>query len=412
VISGIAFGSISPVAHALVTAGLVAVGCVFATPALYLLIVSVAAVFHSERSLEALPSTQVAVLIPAHNESQLIARCVRSLRAQSYPDDLCKIVVVADNCTDDTAKVAAAAGADLVMTRDAPTARGKGQALRWALDRILSWESAPGAVVIVDADAIPAPNLVANLVRRSQAGAGAVQGMYLLSDADARGASLGTIAFMLVNRVRPAGLTVLRLPGIHLNGNGMLLSREVLERNPWTAFTSTEDLEYSLTLRIAGENIVFASDAVLLAPPAPNDDAAAAQRLRWHGGRIHLARVWTVRLTARAIAERRPSLVAVALGLAVPPLGLLAAALLIGSAVAILLIVTGVASVWGLLPWLLALASIPTSVVIGLRAAHAPASQYATLLRAPMYIFRMALGALDVLRFRADSWVRTQREAK
>ena len=44
-------------------------------------------------------------------EQQLIARCVGSLLDQTYPRDLYRVVVIADNCSDETAARAAAAGA-------------------------------------------------------------------------------------------------------------------------------------------------------------------------------------------------------------------------------------------------------------------------------------------------------------
>jgi hypothetical protein len=64
---------------------------------------------------------------------------------------------------------------------------------------------------------------------------------------------------------------------------------------------------------------------------------------------------------------------------------------------------------WTLTPWLVGLCSIPLSVLIGLRAAGAPPSAYRALLRAPLLVLRKPLGAVRVLRFRGDTWVRTER---
>jgi cellulose synthase/poly-beta-1,6-N-acetylglucosamine synthase-like glycosyltransferase len=91
---------------------------------------------------------------------------VRSLRDQSYPSDLYQIAVIADNCTDDTAVIARKAGADDVLTRHAPDARGKGQALRWALDQVLTWSPVVEAIVVVDADALAERDLIKSLVRK------------------------------------------------------------------------------------------------------------------------------------------------------------------------------------------------------------------------------------------------------
>jgi poly-beta-1,6-N-acetyl-D-glucosamine synthase len=58
----------------------------------------------------------VTVLIPAHDEAATIERCVHAVRTSSYPVE--RIIVVADACTDNTAQLARAAGADLVLETD------------------------------------------------------------------------------------------------------------------------------------------------------------------------------------------------------------------------------------------------------------------------------------------------------
>jgi len=58
----------------------------------------------------------VAVLIPAHNESAWITRTIQSLHDQTYP--VKRILVMADNCTDDTVALARAAGAEVHETVD------------------------------------------------------------------------------------------------------------------------------------------------------------------------------------------------------------------------------------------------------------------------------------------------------
>lgn len=52
-----------------------------------------------------------AVLISARNEEAVIGNLIASIQAQTYDASLVDIFVVADNCTDKTADVAAAAGA-------------------------------------------------------------------------------------------------------------------------------------------------------------------------------------------------------------------------------------------------------------------------------------------------------------
>lgn len=394
------------------TVALSIVGCVAAAMSLYLLVLSIAASFYDDgRGRRKAPRTRLVVLVPAHNEAPVIGRCVRSLRAQSYPANLYETVVVADNCTDDTAAVALAAGADRVLTRDEPDLRGKGHALRWATERVVNEAGAPAAVAVVDADSFADPDFLTALVQPIHAGAEAVQGESLLSSSEAAATTLGAMAFLLVNRVRPAGRAALGLPATHLAGNGMLLTRELLVAMPWKAFTAAEDLEYSLALKVRGVRIAFAGGALVLSPPAPTPQAASQQQLRWQGGKLHLARTWIPRLIVRALRERRPSLLGTAFDLAVPPLALLAAVVSGGTGIAVLFAVSGLTSAWTLGPWLLALASIPLSVVIGLRAAGAPRHGFTAMSRAPLFVLKQALRAPRLVRFRGDVWVRTERQA-
>jgi 1,2-diacylglycerol 3-beta-glucosyltransferase len=393
------------------TVAFVGAGCVVAVFGLYLAVLSVAAFFYSEPRPGTAPSSRLAVLIPAHNEAAVLGRCVQSLRAQTYPRDLYEIVVVADNCTDDTAGVAGRAGVHRVIVRDEPDARGKGRALRWAMDRLLWEEPAPAAVVVVDADSIAGPDLLTALARRFEAGAQAVQGEYLLVGDGTAGSELRVSAFLLVNRVRPTGRAVLGLSA-HLVGNGMLLSRDLLRERPWDAFTSAEDLEYSLELRRHGVNIVFAADAVVRSPTAPNPRAAAQQQLRWEGGKAHLARTWLRGLVASAFRERRPALLELALALAVPPLGFLAAAIVGGALLGVGLGAVGAVPRWALAPWLVGGLATLFHVLVGLRAGHAPRAGYRALVRAPLLIATKPGRAYRVLTFRGDTWVRTERAAE
>ena len=362
------------------------------------------------RPLEAAPPrSRIAVLVPAHDEAVLVGRCVTSLQQQSFPADLFDIVVIADNCTDDTAARAAAAGAT-VLVRTAPDAPGKGPALRWAMDRLLESDPGLAAIAVVDADSVADPGLLGALVAQLERGAPVVQGEYLGRNEDGSTRSeLRVAAFLLFHRVRFGGRAVLGLP-CHLVGNGMLFSRGVLEDHPWDAFTSAEDLEYSVDLRLAGIRPVFARDGRLAAPVAGRGRAAQVQRLRWEGGRFHVVRTRLPRLLAEMIGRRRWSLLDAAVDLAVPPLGLLAAGSLLGAALGTVLLYAGLAPWWAVAPWLVAVAAVPTFVVVGLAAARAPSSMWRALLAAPALVVTELWTRLGLLRgLRATTWERTTR---
>jgi cellulose synthase/poly-beta-1,6-N-acetylglucosamine synthase-like glycosyltransferase len=383
-------------------------GAAAATAALYLVLLAFAS--FGRREVEAAPPhSRIAVLVPAHDEAAFVGRCVTSLRHQSYPRDLFEIVVIADNCTDDTAARAAAAGAT-VLVRTAPEARGKGPALRWAMDRVLERNPDLAALVVVDADSVADPGLLGALVARLERGAPVVQAEYLGRNEDGSTRSeLRTAAFLLFHRVRFGGRAALGLP-CHLVGNGMLFSREVLEEHPWDAFTSAEDLEYSIDLRLAGVRPVYAANGRLSAPVAGRGRAAQTQRLRWEGGRFHVVRTRLPRLLGAVVGQHRWSLMDAAVDLAVPPLGLLAAGSILGAVSGAILFFAGVAPWWALAPWLVAVAAVPTFVLVGLCAARAPRSMWRALLAAPVLVVSELSTRLRLLRgLGATTWERTER---
>jgi 1,2-diacylglycerol 3-beta-glucosyltransferase len=404
---------IPPLASVLTTSltALVALGgAIVAILCLYQVTLAVAAFFYRDDRPGAVGRQRrgrLTVLVPAHNESAVIARCIRSLRNQTYEPRGYDVVVVADNCTDDTAAVAEAEGADVLVRADAD-ARGKGYALRWAMDRLLAASSAPDAVVVVDADSEADERFLATLASRYEGGADAVQGESLLEGEASPRAALRAAAFLLVNRTRPAGRAALGLPS-HLAGNGMLFSRELLARIPWDAYTSAEDAEYALQLRSKGIRPVFARGAILRSPAAPTADAAKEQQLRWEGGKLHLARTRALQLLRTATRTRNLGLVDAAVELAIPPLGILTALAAAGAALATALALLDVAESIALAPWLVALVAIPVYVLVGLRAANAPGWAYRSLLRAPALVAMKTLRLGRAFRFRGDRWVRTLR---
>ena len=353
---------------------------------------------------------RLAVLIPAHNEELLVARCVRSLLAQTWPERQRRVIVIADNCSDSTARVAGEAGAE-VWQRTDPNARGKGRALRWAIDRLLAEPSPPDAVAVVDADSLADPGLLEHLdagLERSPA----VQAEYLvLADPGSRRSRLVALGFLLFHRVRLGGRAGLGLPAA-LVGNGMLFARALLEEQPWDAFSGVEDLEYTLRLRLAGIRPAYAPQAVVFGPVAAGGRATVRQRERWEGGRLHAMRVWFPRL-GRQILRGRLDLLDAAVDLAVPPLAILAGGVALGAAAGTVLVITGAPAGWAVGGWILAAALLLGFIVVGLVAAGAAAADWLALLAAPGLIglklvaYRRFLSGFDPGR-----WERTARTAE
>jgi len=386
-------------------------GVVFAGFGLYLLILALASASgRREQPVVAAPANRLVVIVPAHNEEQLVARCVTSLLAQSYPRALYRVVVIADNCSDGTASIAAAAGAE-VMVRSEADALGKGRALRWATDQLLAAPDRPDAVVVVDADSVADRNLLSALEAELGRGHSVVQADYsvLTDELSSPRTQLVAAGFLLFHRVRFSGRARLGMSA-NLVGNGMLFSRAALEAHPWSAFSGVEDLQYSIELRLAGVGLRFAPQAFVSGPGPATRAGEARQRLRWEGGRFHVVktRLWVIVRTA--IARRDPQLLDAALDLATPPLGLLSMATGAGLLVVAGAAALGLAPIWALIPWLVALTAIPAFVLIGLRAARAPRNMWTAVARAPFYLaWKLARYASLVSGFDPNRWDRSDR---
>jgi cellulose synthase/poly-beta-1,6-N-acetylglucosamine synthase-like glycosyltransferase len=388
-------------------------GILVAASGLYLLALAGAAFFYQELSSSTEPTSRLTILVPAYNEADFIQRCVVSLRNQDYPEGRAEVVVIADNCTDDTAQLAQAAGA-AVLVREAPRARGKGQALRWALDQITSRPGdQPDGFVVVDGDSVADRDLLRKLSKHLEQGADAVQAEYLVADDCCTPAvQLRAVAFTLFHRVRFAGRSAFRL-SCHLVGNGMLLSRRLIEEHPWDAFTGAEDLEFSVTLRLHGIKPVFAGGARVRGPVPSSRRGAQIQRERWEGGRLRIVSEIFPGLLRQILFRRRWSLLDLAIDLAVPPLGVLTAGALAGSVLVAGLVRAHVLSPWALVPWLIGLAALVGFVLVGLRSARAPGWMYRRLLSCPGFVLRKVIGTVGVVRNRSSkSWVRTERPSE
>ena len=112
----------------------------------------------------------------------------------------------------------------------------------------------------------------------------------------------------------------------------MCFSRALLERVPYTAFSTVEDVEYTIRLALAGIRVCFAPEAHVYSIIATSESAARTQRIRWESGRRALARSHARPLLVQAVRSRNGLLLDLALDLIVPPLSLLASLVAAGFA--------------------------------------------------------------------------------
>lgn len=260
-----------------------------AVPVLYLCILSISAILTAKKrkatdtksSSQVSPHTHFAILIPAHNEEAILGILLDSLSMLAYPKDMYAVCVVADNCTDRTAELARTVGWVRVYERFDKTQRGKGYALSWLLHKLDEDQMIYDAYVILDADSVVVPTFLQSMARELAQGAHAMQACNtVLNVSEAPSAALRLIAMTLVNHVRPLGRNGIGASAT-LTGNGMCLSRALLERYPWQAFSLAEDYQYYLTLVEHGERVRYVSEAVVRSQMPITFTQMRTQDIRW-----------------------------------------------------------------------------------------------------------------------------------
>jgi 1,2-diacylglycerol 3-beta-glucosyltransferase len=346
------------------------------------------------------------IVVPAHNESAGITATVESLRAVDYPEDLRRIIVIADNCTDDTATRARAAGAT-VLERTHATERGKGYALAHAYQRSLA-EGFAEVIVVVDADTSVSPNLLSAFSARFEAGAKVVQAEYGVRNAMASWRTrLMVIALTMFHTVRSLGRERLAL-SCGLRGNGMGFHRDVIRMVPPLAFSVVEDVEYGIALGLEGVRVEYVPDAHVLGDMPVSAKASEVQRARWEGGRMAMVTTHVPPLLRAARGGRGGVAFDLALDLLVPPLTTLGAMIVLGLAVSAGLLATGLAGLAPLAAWGLCVAFLGLYVIRGVVLSGAGLRALRDLLWIPVFVVWKLTAALRPKR-RDGAWVRTPR---
>lgn len=372
----------------------------------YLDFLSIAAVLWRRPPRETSIRRRFAILVPAHDEEVLLPVLLRSLTALDYPRERYDIHVVADNCTDHTASIAASAGAT-VHERHDEVSRGKGHALRWLLNRlhVRDDEAAYDAYVVIDADSIVSPTFLTVLNQHLVRGDVAVQAYYgVLNRDESWPATLRYVALALYNDLRPRGRDALGLSA-GLRGNGMCFTSALIERFGWEALTLAEDAEFHLQLVEAGLKVSFAPDAVVLAEMPTSLRQARSQNMRWERGRLHILRSFGPRLLMQGLIARDPVRLEAVGEQLVPPLSLLTGLAVLNVAIGAAL--PGKAA--RRLSWVVVVGQV-AYVATGLRLVKANRKAYAALLAAPFYVvWKIALYATAAVGLNDGAWVRTAR---
>jgi hypothetical protein len=262
------------------------------------------------------PRAPLAVLIHAHNDESGMIGTVQSVRQQLRSGD--RVIVIAENCTDQTAAAATTAGAQVVEFDD-PQRTGK----RWALAHgieYLKTHKAPRMVVLLDGDSIPQPGAINALAAHVNFTDLPVQAISLSAIP-----TLSAFDLLMKNGPRARGANRIGLPCI-LTGCAMALPWESIESFAVQDGPFGEAMKLSVDLLLAHRAPRMCDEAVII------DSRQQSPVRAWLTGCGQIPR-----LLRAAWATKKISKLLLAIDLCVPPISLLVFLLLMGLAVSVYL---------------------------------------------------------------------------
>lgn len=282
-----------------------------------------------EQSINTRPG-KVTVLVPAHNESINLIPTLRALRSQAC--SFLQVLVIADNCTDDTAEVARREGVE-VIERDDPHLRGKGYALDFGIQHLKA--QPPDLVLVLDADCLPEESALENLACLAWNRQKPMQALYVMKNQPGSSSKkkIAEFAWLVKNHVRPRGLNRLGM-GCQLTGSGMAFPWEILQQVSLANGSIVEDMKLGIALAERGHAPEFSEFTVVTSFFPNNEEGTQSQRTRWEHGHLAMLLTEGIPKTLEGLRNRNWQLCALALDLCIPPLALLVTCLLAFGAVA------------------------------------------------------------------------------
>ena len=234
----------------------------------------------------------VTVLVPAHNEEASVAATIACVLAQEWTPD--RVLVICDNCTDDTEAIARKAGAETHVT--VRNTHMKAGGLNQALSFMMPGMAENDLILVIDADTLISQNFVSEAVTRFSRDRrlGGVSGVY----AGKPGGSL--VGWCQRNEFARWGFDSRQQSGksICLSGAASIFTVGALRRvvaaraagrikgGPYVYNTDnfTEDFELSQALLHSGSKITNMLNVHIETAIKPTWAELHTQRLRWNRG--------------------------------------------------------------------------------------------------------------------------------
>lgn len=238
-----------------------------------------------------------AILICAHNEEQVIGSILDSLREQTYDAANWKVYVIADRCSDDTAKIAMQYDFVTVLHRNTEGESRKGLALQWGIENVLEREgNAMDIIMVLDADNLVIPEFLELLNKKFCEGSTLVTGRRVsMNPYDTLVSKWYSVYWSIVSELFCRSHSNLHLSSL-LSGTGFAFSVSILNDNKFCTLSMSEDIEFSIQQNLKGIRVDYVEDAIFYDEQPTRLSVMYKQLRRWTTGSYQITKMYSVRM--------------------------------------------------------------------------------------------------------------------
>lgn len=220
------------------------------------------------------------ILIPARNEEEVIKDAIQSFKRQKYPKDNYEIIVVINNTTDNTLGVCNVEGVRCILCER--KIKNKGDALKEAFDRLKKEKT--DAYIIMDADNVVNDEFLGEMNKSLNEGTLVAKSSMDIKAKENTWVSSSYAIYFFIQSI------LYSIPrnnigaSCAINGTGIMIKKEVIDKYGFNVRTITEDLEFMTLCALNNIKIKFVEGAICYAEHPSDFKVSMIQRRRWTKG--------------------------------------------------------------------------------------------------------------------------------